>query len=826
MEIALAIRWYLVLQLFGLAALPLTLRLFRHLPGRGYAFARPLGLLVGGWLFWLLLILGWLPNSAGAVLAALVLLAVLGAVLWISPPLRAADGESGSKQFAIPWRHILAVEILLAVAFAAWCGVRAHMPRIETAGGEKWMEIAFLNAILRAPRFPPHDPWLSGFAISYYYFGYLMTAMLAKLSAVPATVGFNLGIASLFALTCSGAYGLVYALLAAKDRHKALWGGLLGPLTIALTGNLEGLLEVLHARGLFSAAFWQWLDIRSINGPPPSLAQGSWMPSRFIWWWQASRVLHDYWPWHTAASPAEIEIIDEFPAFSFLLGDMHPHLLSLPFVLLALALALALLKKPEAWRPERWNFSLPLSPWELFFYALCLGGLAFLDVSSDLVVYLFVVMGAAFIATRSVQPQLTWRTLVPLLVTALVLAVGGVLLYLPFWLGYQSQVSGLAANLFNGTRLPQFLVMFAPILFPAVVIAVREACQRRVNWFDIATWALGLLLALLIFLIIAGFASPQGRQYIDAWRNGEPIPGLAHVPNAAEMIVARLRQRLLAPWTPLALAALLATSILSILKPWPTAAQSKTRRPEADFVLLLIVTGALLTLTVEFVYVRDNFGTRMNTVFKFYFQAWVLWGIAAAYGLNRMLAIRRPWAVAASGIALLLVIAGLVYPALAIPTRAREYGASPTLDGAAYLYQHHADDMAAIEWLNENVAGIPVILEAPADHGGAYRYEGRVSAFTGLPTVLGWAGHQHQWRGDYAEPARREPHIEAIYASSDIPTTLALLEQYDIRYVYVGPVERARYPISGIENFAAFLTPVYSAGDVVIYQYLPDPEAR
>jgi hypothetical protein len=130
-------------------------------------------------------------------------------------------------------RHATRVELLFALAFALWCVVRAHMPRIETAGGEKWMEIAFLNAVLRAPRFPPHDPWLSGFAISYYYFGYVMMGMLTHLAAVPSTMAFNLGIATLFALTVTGAYGLVYALLAGEGERVARWGGLLGALMVA-----------------------------------------------------------------------------------------------------------------------------------------------------------------------------------------------------------------------------------------------------------------------------------------------------------------------------------------------------------------------------------------------------------------------------------------------------------------------------------------------------------------------------------------------------------------------------------------------------------------
>jgi len=220
---------------------------------------------------------------------------------------------------------------------------------------------------------------------------------------------------------------------------------------------------------------------------------------------------------------------------------------------------------------------------------------------------------------------------------------------------------------------------------------------------------------------------------------------------------------------------------------------------------------------VEFVYLRDIFGTRMNTVFKFYFQAWVVWGIAGAYGLARGLMRGKAWAAAA----VLLILAGLVYPALAIPARAQEYGGPPTLDGAAHLRQIYAADFEAIAWLNENVEGRPVILEAPGDRFRAYTYEGRVSAFTGLPTLLGWGGHEHQWRGNYDEPARREPDIEALYTTTDPAETLTLLDRYGIRYVYVGPLERTRYPPAGLAKFDSLLETVYDAAGVTIYRYTP-----
>jgi YYY domain-containing protein len=697
------------------------------------------------------------------------------------------------------------------------------MPRIETSGGEKWMEIAFINAVLRAPRFPPHDPWLSGFAISYYYLGYVIMAMVIRLAAVPATVGFNLGIATLFALTCTGAYGLVYSLLAEDRPRMALWSAFLGPLLVAVTANLEGFLEVLHARGLFSAGFWRWLDVRSLNVPPPPLAEGSWMPTRYIWWWQASRVLHDYAPWHTAANPAEWEVIDEFPAFSFLLGDMHPHVLVLPFVLLALALAFNLLRRRDLGPDQpRWRrLALPLPAWELLITALCLGGLGFLN-TWDFPIYFFVMVAAFALGSYRTEGRLA---LGPATVFAGMMAVGGFGLYLPFWIGLRSQAAGIAPNLFNGTRLPLFLVMFGPLLFPIVAWVAAKAWRRRVNGWDVATWALAVCAGLFILLALALFISPTARHYLVAWRTGTPIPGLEHIPNARELVMGRLQARLLSFWTPLLLAGMLATVALTVLRARPAVETGEDEEddreilsPHGLFFSLLVGVGALLTLAVEFVYLRDVFGTRMNTVFKFYFQAWVMWAIAAAYALAWLLRQRDILATVTSVVALLLVGAGLVYLPLAIPTRAAEHGSSPTLDGAAHLYRSEPADFAAIDWLNETVDGRPVILEAP---GISYDYEGRVSAFTGLPTVLGWAGHEQQWRGSYEEQAEREPDIERLYSTTNLPETLRLLDRYEIRYVYVGPEERRRYPAPGLAKFDRWLDVVYETDDVTIYWYPP-----
>ncbi len=867
----LAFRWYLVVQAFGLAALPLCLRLFRHLPDRGYGMSRPLGLLLAGWAFWLLTTFGWLRNTAGGILIALALLAVVSLLSLVSPPSARSESDTLSplRWLGERWRIVVVTESLFAVAFVAWCLVRAHMPRIETAGGEKWMEIAFLRAILRSDTFPPHDPWLSGFAISYYYFGYLIVAMLTRLAAVPPSIAFNLGIAMLFALTCTGAFSLVYNLVCGvygpqDARHRRLspiLGGLLGPLLVTVVGNLEGLLEVLHARGAGPAAFWAWLDIRNIDGPPAALAEGSWVPTRFFWWWQASRVLQDYTPWGE-----EQHVIDEFPAFSFILGDMHPHVLAVPFVLLALALALNLYLciylrsragAGESAPAKLWEIlrmakggtavTVPFTAWEFLVYALCLGGLGFLN-TWDFPIYIFVVVTAYTLAQLHVAPRAS--RLSPYVLRsaflALALLLAGVFLYLPFWVGFQSQAGGILLNLFNATRLPQFLVMFGPLVFIVAAFVADGAVESGVPLRAVLRWTLvvalgilgvlALMLGVAVVLVWLGVIPPQGpAAYLAAWLRGGPIPGLEDVANARALLSQSLFWRLVNPWTGLVLIALLVTIALllrdrlaSILHPPSSTLEppvlsiespaSSVQSPVSSFILLLAGLGALLTLSVEYVYLRDHFGTRMNTVFKFYFQAWVMWGIAGAYALVSLLRRGRGWVVL---VAVALVAAGLVYPVLAIPARAHEQGGPPTLDGSAYLAEARPDDYAAIAWLNKNVGDAPVILEAPGDRFRAYVYEGRVSAHTGLPTLLGWAGHEHQWRGSYDEQARREPDIETLYTSVSPGEVLTLLDKYGIRYIYVGPLERARYPAAGLAKFGGLAEIVYEAGTVTIYRYSP-----
>lgn len=305
-----------------------------------------------------------------------------------------------------------------------------------------------------------------------------------------------------------------------------------------------------------------------------------------------------------------------------------------------------------------------------------------------------------------------------------------------------------------------------------------------------------------------------------------------------------LGSRLANPWLFLLLSALLALAVTALLR--ASAAQEHEGYPAAHplspptlFALLLAAAGLGLTLSVELFYLRDLFGMRMNTIFKFYFQGWVLMACASAYAawwVSRYSGkILRAVFLAAAG---LVVAAGMIYPVMAVRGRVESLRWPPTLDAAASVAGVYPDhwaalpaDWKAIQWINANLRPAegqpPTILEAP---GGGYENYGRVSAFTGLPTLLGWTNHEGQWRGDYTEINRRMPDIQVIYTTASEDEALTLLRKWGVSYVIVGEAEQRFIqktcaslqtpcsPVRALAKFERFLTPVFSEQSITVYQ--------
>lgn len=812
---AVLLTWYLLATTAGLIAWPLLYRLLPGLPDRGFSLARVAGLLLIGYLFWLGGSLGLLANEPGsATLAAAIL---LGLGLWFYGKRR--EDVPGMLAWLRTHRGAaLTSELVFVLAFAAWLIVRSYNP--EILGTEKPMELAFLNGVRGSAVFPPRDPWLSGYAISYYYFGYVIVGMLADLSGVASEVAFNAGIALLLALTCQAAYGIALNLLLAAradgEPLNAPVGALLAPFFVAIAGNLQGLLELLRGLLLLPASVLAWFDIEDISTP---LTTVTWPPDRYLWWWRASRVIQDR---DIAGVSIGLQPIDEFPMFSFVLGDMHPHVLALPFALGALALAFNAMRQRELLR-------LP----QMLTYAVYFGGLAFLN-AWDLPIYGFVLLLAMLLQSARTEGNLPWQSAGRVALRWLAIIAGGLLLYLPWILSFSSQAGGILPNPVFATRFHQFAVMFAVPLLLIIALLIKEIATHHSDLDWSLGWivAVGLLLTLIVMLaglsLIALDVEPYATIFLLS-STGVNVAGLDAdqlsilVPGALRQVV---MHRISRPVTPLFLTLLIAAAVALLGRWLPRVDEPRDTESgqSTAFVLLLVITGAMLTLGPEFLYLRDNFGQRINTIFKFYYAGWVLWGVAASYAAAKLMAARRPgWRIASGVLTLLLLAASLIYPAFAIPTRTNNFGADsldgPTLDGLAWLRNSNPDDYAAIQWLRANADPDEVLVEAV---GGAYSYYGRISASTGLPTVMGWSNHERQWRGDlYDEVAGgREEAVREIYNSPSIDRALDLLRQYGVTYIYVGGLERdpGFASLAGIAKFEQYLTAVYRSGGVAIYR--------
>ena len=230
--------------------------------------------------------------------------------------------------------------------------------------------------------------------------------------------------------------------------------------------------------------------------------------------------------------------------------------------------------------------------------------------------------------------------------------------------------------------------------------------------------------------------------------------------------------------------------------------------------LILLLIGGLLTVFPEFFYLRDQFGWRMNTIFKFYFQAWMLWGIVAAAGSAMLFYSLRGWrAVVFQATWIIVLIASLAYPAVMLWYKTDQFSMTDwTLNGNGYNQRYNPDEYDAIEWLQQ--APLGVVSEAI---GGSYTEYARISTRSGQPTVLGWPGHESQWRGGGEEMGSRYGDIEELYETGSWERAVEIIKSYNIRYIYVGNLERSTYRVE-IAKFDEMLTKGYTNDSVIIYE--------
>jgi len=771
--------WWAAVQLVGVAVTPIALALFRWLPDRGYVFSKSLGLLLVAYVFWVGGLTGILPNERFSILGIVLALAVVSAVVtWRT---RAELDAYLRRQ----WRYILFAEVLFAVTFATAAVLRSYVPDI--ASGEKPMNFAFLNALLRADSFPPQDPWLSGHTLSYYYFGHLMVASLTKVTGVEPGIAFNLGGVLLVALAVVNVFAVVYNLVLGKGRvGRALVFGLVAVALLAVLSNLEGLFELLAAHGVGSKGFYGHLGISGLDGPRSTDA---WYPTEPYWWWRVTRIAST---WDQR----------EFPFIGFLGGDIHPHVSALPFGLLVLGLALNLLRSPAELSHRFWL----RSPWWLAVMALAIGALGFIN-SWDLPTFFAVVLCAVLAQNFLREGRLNAAVLLRSTTFLAPLAILAAAMFLPFYTGFHPVGAGIQP-LETANR------NFPPI----------EALTTRPHHF-LYTWA-PLLAVVVSFAVVACGRWGHPRAVLLA----ALLPGLTPVALWALLILARrgpvgfgdeLATRGASWITAAMLIALLALTAVALARHLVQRRQGEDAG-DTTFALLAAGVGLMLILGIEFFWAQDPVRLRTNTMFRLGFQAWVLLAVAAAFGLHYVTARWQPallwqwagrWAWAAA-IAVVLAV-GLIYPVTVTFYRTDDFQGHQSLNVLVLVSYFDRNEYDATIWLRDNVQGTPVVLEAI---GESYSSDARISSRTGLPTVLGWPDHEYRWRGSWEPQDDRREDVELAYKTTSITEAAAVLDKYDVRYVYVGGAERDAYGEEGMAKFAELGEVVYQNPKVTIYR--------
>ncbi|HWS24487.1 MAG TPA: DUF2298 domain-containing protein [Anaerolineales bacterium] len=785
--------WYLLLFMIGLACLPLAGWLMRGYEDKGYAFSRILGLVILGMGHWYLVSLGLNVNNRLGAVASLSLMILAGLVGWI----RNWNWLNPVKN----WRTWILPELIFLVSFGVMILIRSLNP--EISGTEKPMELAFVNAIIKSPNFPPADPWMSGYAISYYYFGYLVTAILSILSGVEGSLGFNLMIASVFGMAALSAYSIMARMLAADffqmgkgNEHKKRISALLAPLFVLIISNAEGFLELLHSLGVGwnnGGVFWRWLNIKELIEAPAGPA--GWNP-RFWFWWRASRVISDY-----DLNGNHIEVIDEFPFFSFLLGDLHPHVLAIPIVLLLIGMAAEFfLRAKNSLEEEKPGF-ISNQRGFLLFYGFLLGTLGFTNTWDFPIYFGLILLLIIFFHYRSS----TWDSglILNSVLSLIWMLIMAFIPFLPFYVTFSSQAGGLLPNIAFPTSTPQLWVMFLPLFIPVFFLLITLNIQKETAWIKGMLAGTGLVLGLYLFSLLLGLVL----------QSAQPLGGinLYGADNFGGLVGSSADRRLREIGGLLTLITLIGLSLGVLLR------KNVNRVDMDDFAVILSLLAGLLIIAPEFIYLRDQFGSRMNTVFKFYYQAWILLGLVAAYSIVRIGFIRNSFTrTGMLSLVLISTIIGFVYPLLALPQKL-EFSSvgkfkETTLDGAAQLQRYQPEVYAATQWLSlqEQV----VIAEAV---GGSYTDYARMSTFSGQSAVLGWPGHESQWRGSYDLIPDRQKDIQLLYETDQWELARMILEKYGITFVVISDLERSTYQLQ-TNKFDEFLPLVWENGSVKIYQ--------
>ena len=685
--------WYLLALVLGAAAMPLTGRLFRRFQDRGWMFSKVTAIAVSGFLTWFLVAVKIIKFTTMTCIVVTLVCAAASLILYCR------EQKAGFE--CIPFAHldlVYAEELLFFAAFLLWTYFAGFHP--AAYGTEKFMDYGFMEAMMRSKTLPATDLWYSQGKINYYYGGQYFAVFLTKLSGAKVELTYNLMRTFVAGLAFAMPFSLVHQMVTDRlGKTGSRWKKALP----SVTGILAGI-SVSIAGNMHYVVYGQIIPfIRKLKGEEVS---SYWFPD-------ATRYI--------GFNPdVEDKTIHEFPCYSFVLGDLHAHVVDIMFVLLLLGLLYAWMKKVRTTelsgesmsRRKFWKKQL-LMPQLLATGALL--GMFHWTNYWDFVIYFVVTCGAAlFMNIIGQKGKIRWALGVTAAQAAEILILATVII-LPFTLQFDT------SNMVQGIALAQHHSLPHQLL---------------------VLWGLPGILTILFVVSLL----------IEKLRGAEQ-KSLYH----------------------------LLTSI---------------RLPDL-FAVLMGLCAIGLVLIPELVYVRDiyeNGNARANTMFKLTYQAYIMFGMTMIYAIFRLLVIGK------NKILKVLAFIGLfffvwtcgyfgnsVHSWFGEVWKPSQYKG---LNATAFLETDFPEDVNGIRWLKENISDAPVVLEANGDSYSEYE---RVSAMTGLPTIMGWYVHEWLWRGNLSDLNAKIEEIQEIYTSTDETRVKELLEEYNVSYIFVGSCERNKY---------------------------------
>lgn len=800
-DIAAVLIWWSTISLIGLIFLPLTLKIFAKFLDKGYAFSKILGIVLTSYTVWLLASLNILPFAKITILILLLGVTIIG--LW------SFINKSFQNIFrSQPWGLFILEEILFLAGLSFWSYIKAFEPSIR--GLEKFMDFGFVNSILRSNYFPPLDMWLTkspeysgGFHINYYYFGHYITAFLTKLSGIDSAVAYNLMLSTLFAFTFTLSFStminLIYFYLLFKskniseaffkDHNPVLWiktilVGLLAGFIVSLGGNL-------HTIYVFTSGY------PNENPVPPWKLELGYNPQRY-WYPNATRFI----PF----------TIHEFPAYSFVVSDLHGHVSDIPIVFLGLNLLFSIMIDQKLKRDkdeENASKNNPASTFRNFFREfdnhtsipflklLLLGlllGVMYMTNAWDGIIYMilsgFVFLFLNFIYQEENQTTAFFSIFYKTFSASLFLLFFFLIFSLPFSLNFKPFASGVGVLCAPKALLGKSL---GPLLFEV------GKCQKSPLYMLAILWGFFYFHVLGFFLFIFKSGSKEHPKM-------KSVPSNSKTGSEFWLKVKSVK---------------IINACYKILQ---------NLNPSDAFVFLIIVISTLLLIFPEFFYLKDIYPAhyRANTMFKLGYQAFMMLGIVSVYVIYRLrsnhFAKSLPLTIF-NFVSIVLVVLVSIYPYFAVNSYFGNLKNYSGLYGLNWMKNQYPDDFALVSWIRENIncksasgkdcQNQPVIVEA---NGESYTDYARISANTGLPTIIGWPVHEWLWRGSYDEAGKRIPEVATIYESTDLEKIKTIFRKYNVSYVVVGSLEREKYPKLQEKKFADLGNIVFQSNNSKIYK--------